>query len=216
MMVPQAIRMADSAFKKYKTRDPYEIIDARRIKLKDFYTLNSLLAFYTISNRKQVIGLNGHADPVQRRTGAVHELGHSLNDYKLAASGCEFGDYSFFSLSSAPLEFNANLTGAELCIDDEFILDSIYYNAYKLKTDFISEHIDNFRTERARLQFEDEHIREFYDLHSDIPSYDQLAAELGVDPGMIKFKFKALRYKGYDLPNIPETRADFLRNWQHD
>ena len=66
------------------------------------------------------------------------------------------------------------------------------------------------------MQFEDEHIREFYDLHSDIPSYDQLAAELGVDPGMIKFKFKALRYKGYDLPNIPETRADFLRNWKHD
>ena len=31
-MVPQAIRMAQSAFKKYKTRDPYEIIDARHIK----------------------------------------------------------------------------------------------------------------------------------------------------------------------------------------
>ena len=35
-MVPQGIRMAQSAFRKYKTRDPYEIIDARRIRLWPF------------------------------------------------------------------------------------------------------------------------------------------------------------------------------------
>jgi len=35
-----------------------------------------------------------------------------------------------------------------------------------------------------------------------------------VDPGVIQFKFKALSYKGYELPNLPETRSDFLKNWQ--
>lgn len=47
-----------------------------------------------------------------------------------------------------------------------------------------------------------------------MPSFEQLAAELGVDVGVVKFKFKALTYKEYDLPNIPETQSDFLKNWQ--
>ena len=57
-------------------------------------------------------------------------------------------------------------------------------------------------------------MQEFYYDHLELPSYEQLAAELGVDVGIVKFKFKALNYKDYDLPNIPETRSDFLRNWK--
>ena len=213
-MVPQALRMAESAFKRYKTRDPFEIIDARRIKLKDFLMPETLLGFFTVMNRKQVIGLNQAADEVQRLSGAIHELGHSLNDYKAAASGGRFDDYKFFSMSNAPSEFNANLTGADLFIPDEFILDKISYNDYVRLVQYINEHIDHYRTERARMQFEEEQIQEFYDCHSDMPSFEQLAAKLGVDVGVVKFKFKALTYKEYDLPNIPETQSDFLRNWQ--
>ena len=49
-----------------------------------------------------------------------------------------------------------------------------------------------------------------------MPSYQQLADDLGIDAGLVKYKFRALSYKDYELPNIPETRADFLRNWQRD
>ena len=213
-MVPQALRMAESAYKKYKTRDPVELIDARHIKLKDFIDPYTLLGFFTVMNRKQVIGLNRAADPVQRLSGAIHELGHSLNDYRAAASGGRFDDYKFFSLSNAPSEFNANLTGAELFIPDEYILDKIHYEAYQRLVAYINGHIDLYRTERARMQFEEEQIQEFYDCHSDMPSYEQLACELGVDVGVVKFKFKALAYKEYDLPNLPETQSDFLKNWQ--
>ena len=214
-MVPQALRMAESAYKKYKTRDPFEIIDARKIKLKDFSRPESLLGFFTVLNRRQVIGLNMGADQAQRRTGAIHELGHSLNDYKAAASGrCFDDDFKFFSMSHAPSEFNANLTGAHLCIEDEYILDQVHYGQYQRLVAYINEHIDHYRSERARMQFEEEQIQEFYNLHDDIPSYFQLACEMGLDVEMIKFKFRALGYKGYDLPNIPETQSDFLKNWQ--
>ena len=57
-MIPQAIRMAENAFRRYKTRDPYEIIDARNIKLRFFDEPKGLLGFYTVLNRKQIIGLN--------------------------------------------------------------------------------------------------------------------------------------------------------------
>ena len=214
-MVPQALRMAQSAFKKYRTRDPYEIIDARHIKLWFFERPETLLGFYKVMSRKQYIGINQSANETQQRSGVIHEVGHSLNDYKTAASGFDFEDnFGFFSMSSAPMEFSANLTGAELFIEDDYILEKISYGDYQRRLAYIAEHIDQYRTNRAKMQFEDEQMQEFYECHSDIPSYEQLAYELGVDPGLVKFKFKALAYKDYDLPNIPETRADFLRNWQ--
>ncbi len=207
--------MAESAFKRYRTRNPFEIIEARKILLKGYDQPETLLGFYTVMNRKQVIGINNAADETQRLTGAIHELGHSLNDYKIAACGNRFDDFRFFSMSYAPTEFNANLTGADLFIDDESILDRIYYEPYTRLTEYISDHIDHFRTERDRMRFEEEQMLDFYRNYQDIPSYDQLAAELGVDVGVVKYKFKALGYKGYELPNLPETQSDFLKNWQH-
>lgn len=214
-MVPQAIRMAQSAFKKYKTRDPYEIIDARHIKLWPFTEPETLLGVYKVWSRTQYIGINDGADEVQKLTGVLHELGHSLNDYKAAASGLEFKDnFGLFSMSTAPMENSANLTAAELYIEDDFILDRIHYAQYQRLVAYINAHIDHYRTNRAKMQFEDEQMQEFYDDHPDMPSYQQLAADLGIDVGLVKFKFKSLTYKDYELPNIPETRADFLRNWQ--
>lgn len=214
-MIPQAIRMAESTFKHYRTRNPYEIIDARNILLKEFIALESLLGFYTVMNRRQIIGINKNTDIVQKTTGLKHEIGHSLNDYKLASSGNRFDDdFLFFSMSNAPCEYNANLTGADLFISDESILERIAYDDYVRLVKYIDKHIFDYRTNRAKMQFEKEQMQQFYYDHPDLPSYEQLAAEFGVDVGIVKFKFKALNYKDYDLPNIPETRSDFLRNWQ--
>ena len=214
-MIPQAIRMAENAFRRYKTRDPYEIIDAWNIKFWFFDEPKGLLGFYTVLNRKQIIGLNNSANEVQKRTGAIHELGHSLIDYRSAASGYRFEDFKFFSLSNAPSKSNANLAGADLCISDEFILERIHYGQYQEVVEHINQHISQYKTDSAKMAFEEDQIRDFYESYTDIPSYDQLAMELGVDVGVVKFKFRALRYKDYDLPNLPETRADFLKNWQH-
>lgn len=141
-------------------------------------------------------------------------MGHSLNDYRFAASGQRFEDYRFFSMSNAPTEANANIVGAHLFISDEFILDQIHYEQYQRITNYINQHISQYKSNAAKLAFEEEQIQDFYETYSDIPSYEYLAATLGVDEGVVKFKFRALQYKGFDLPNIPETRADFLRNWQ--
>jgi len=214
-MIPQAIRTAQSAFNKYKTRNPYEIIEAKRIKLWPFERPETLLGVYKVWSRTQYIGHNKAADEVQKLTCILHELGHSLNDYKVAASGFQFEDnFGFFSLSAAPMENSANLTAAELFIPDEYILDQIHYEDYQRVVAYINSHIDHFRSARSRIQFENEQLQEFYDRNTDMPSYEQLAVDLGIDVGLIKFKFKALGYKAFDLPNIPETHADFLRNWQ--
>jgi len=213
-MVPQAIRIAEKAFQKYKTRDPFEIIEDRHIKLKYFERPEDLLGFYTVMNKRQIIGLNTAADDMQKLTGAIHEIGHSLNDYRFAASGGHFADFRFFSFSVMPAESNANLAGAHLFIPDEYILDTIHYTDFRKTVEYIGEHREAFRSDRAKLAFEEEQMQEFYDMHSDLPSFSEIAADLGVAAGVVKYKCKALNYKGYDLPNIPETRSDFLRNWR--
>lgn len=167
-MIPQAIRIAENAFRKYQTRDPFEIIQARNIKLRFFNEPKSLLGFYTVLNRKQIIGLNDSASEVMRRTGAIHELGHSLNDYRFAASGQRFEDYRFFSMSNAPTEANANIVGAHLFISDEFILDQIHYEQYQRITNYINQHISQYKSNAAKLAFEEEQIQDFYETYSDI------------------------------------------------
>ena len=53
----------------------------------------------------------------------------------------------------------------------------------------------------------------FSNSYNDMPTISQLAAELGTDEHLVEFKLQALSYKGYDLPNLPELKADFLRRY---
>ncbi len=213
-MIILAIRTAQNAFRIYRTRNPYEIMDAMGIQIRNFHRPESLLGFFTVESRDLYIGLNDAANEIMQLTAALHELGHALNDYKKAASGVCFEDYIFFSLSHPSTEFYANITGAELFIADEYILDQIHYEEYVKLTKRINSKIDRFGTEQDRKLFREEQMLDFYMNHQDIPTNEQLAAELGVDVGVVNFKFKALDYKGYKFPNLTEPQCDFLKNWR--
>jgi hypothetical protein len=213
-MIPQAIRMADFCLRTYKTRDPFEIIERRGIILRKFNGKN-LLGYFRVHNRVQYIGLNENADEGALRTGAGHELGHSFLDISSASKGSVFQDTMLYSLGTSRSERNANLFDAELLIADEQILQRVYYKDYLNLTNYIQEHIGDYKTDRAKFDFEQDHMMEFYESHPDLGTHEELAHELEVDINLIGFKFQSLRAKGLDLPNIPETRTDFLKSWQH-
>ena len=78
---------------------------------------------------------------------------------------------------------------------------------------YIDEHIGEYKSKKARYDFEQEQLMNFWDNYSDIPAISRLAAELGTDEHLVEFKLQALSYKGYDLPNLPELKADFLRRY---
>ena len=215
-MIPQAVKTAQRAVSRYKTRDPFELADARHIKLWPFEQPESLLGLYIVLNRTQYIGINRQADETQTRTCLLHELGHSLNDYKAASSGYKFSDnFHFFSMSSAPMEEAANLTAAELYISDEYILDQICYEHYMRTLDYIRQHMESYSLPQAQEQFRDEQMREFYDCHPELPTCDMLAKDLGIAEELVRYKLRILKYKDIDLPNIPETHSDFLRSWKN-
>lgn len=212
-MTPLAIRMAGKALMDYRTRDPFEIIESRHIKVRNFDNMPSLLGYYSVVLRKQYIGLNNSMDDNTRRTVAGHELGHSYLDYKTAASGIKYEDTMLYSVSNARCEQNANLFAAELLISDDDILVPVYYEEFHRVSNYIEEHIEDYHSERARFDFEQEQLDEFWTFHSDMPSYEELACMLNVDVDLIKFKLRALNLKGFELPNIPETKSDFLKRF---
>ena len=212
-MMPQAISMADYCVRKYKTRDPFEIIDRRNIELRWFDGRN-LLGYFRVVNRQQYIGLNCNAEDGALRTGAGHELGHSFLDYASASSGMLFQDTMLYSLNNSRSERNANLFDAELLIPDNDILDRIYYKEYTLLTQYIQENIEKYKSDRARFEFEQEQMMDFYQSHQDMGTFEDLAEEMNVDVHLVGFKLQCLRAKGLDLPNVPDTKSDFLKSWQ--
>ncbi|MBQ8160789.1 MAG: ImmA/IrrE family metallo-endopeptidase [Clostridia bacterium] len=215
-MIPLAVRTAQRAVSRYKTRDPFELAEAKKIKIWPFEQPESLLGLYVVLNRTQYIGINRQADEVQTRTCLLHELGHSLNDYRAAASGHGFSDnFYFFSLSAEPMEEAANMTAAEVCISDDYILDQICYAQYQHTLDYINQHIGSYALPRAQVQFREEQMQEFYDCHPEMPTCGMLAGDLGIAEELVRYKLRILNYKGFDLPNIPETRSDFLRDWKN-
>ncbi len=212
-MIPQSIKLAECAIQKYKTRDPFEIIEQRKIKLRMFTTMPTLLGYYTVVNRKQYIGINAHANEEEQVIAAGHELGHSFLDYKTAVAGTHFEDTMAYSISNSRCEINANLFDAELLLEDDYILELIHYDDYRRVKKYIDEHIGEYKSKKARYDFEQEQLMNFWDNYSDIPAISRLAAELGTDEHLVEFKLQALSYKGYDLPNLPELKADFLRRY---
>ncbi len=77
--------------------------------------------------------------------------------------------------------------------------------------EMIREKVAHYRTNRDKQMFEDNAWRDFFLEHPDYPSYAELANEYAVDVHLVEFKFLSLRHKGYDMPNIPDTKSDFLR-----
>lgn len=92
-----AIDMADAVVRRYKTRDPEEIISRRAIKLKDIRYCHDLLGYYTVLLNCEYIGINTNCTNAQRVSAMAHELGHALFDRKHASSGQTFQDTYFIA-----------------------------------------------------------------------------------------------------------------------
>lgn len=99
-MNTRIIDTADAVVRRYKTRNPEEIISQRAIKLKDIRFCHDLLGCYTVLLNCEYIGINPNCTAAQRISALAHELGHALFDRKHASSGQAFQDTCFYSLDN--------------------------------------------------------------------------------------------------------------------
>lgn len=125
-------------FKKYKTRNPFEIADLLHIDVL-FMDLGKLKGFYKRDGHNRFIVINDDlSEPVQRIV-CAHELGHDQLHRDLAKS-LTLQEFGVYDMTSKP-EYEANLFAAELLLPDQDIMAhfeqgySFYETAQLLETD---------------------------------------------------------------------------------
>ena len=108
---------------KFKTKDPFELIDALNIELMYDSSFSKLKGFYCIMNRQPYIVINQNLSREKKRIVAAHELGHDRLHRHLAKMGI-MQEFELYDMTARP-EFEANAFAAELLIEDSQINELI-------------------------------------------------------------------------------------------
>lgn len=109
--------------KKYKTSDPFELIDCLGINLVFKNNLNKLKGFYYVYRRERYIVISSEIDEREQLLVAAHELGHDRL-HKYLATVEPLKDSILYDMTSKA-EYEANLFASELLISDKQIEDCI-------------------------------------------------------------------------------------------
>ena len=208
-----AIRAAMTAVSKYKTRNPFEIIEYRNIILRDICRFKNLLGYYVYYNRDEFIGINTNASYEDQKSAAAHELGHALVDGPKAADGHPFQDTRFYSTSNARAELRANTFAAELLLPDDFVLERIGYYEYNEMRIEIERQLPIGCSRDYRAKKYMEMMQDFYYTYGSLGTPRTIAAEAGVEEHLVDFKLRILSdNKNIELPQPPELESDFLKD----
>ena len=211
-MNTRAIDMADAVVRRYKTRDPEEIISRRATKLKDIRYCHDLLGYYTVVLNCEYIGINTNCTNAQRVSAMAHELGHALFDRKHASSGQTFQDTYFYSLDNSKAERRANTFAAELLLADDAVLEPIGYYEYTADRKQLEANLPSRCSSAYRSMKYQELLQEFQYAHSGLITLDEIARMNSIEKHFVDFKLNILADKGYQLPFLPELHNDFLKD----
>ena len=211
-MNTRAIDMADAVVRRYKTRDPEEIISRRATKLKDIRYCHDLLGYYTVVLNCEYIGINTNCTNAQRVSAMAHELGHALFDRKHASSGQTFQDTYFYSLDNSKAERRANTFAAELLLADDAVLEPIGYYEYTADRKQLEANLPSRCSSAYRAMKYQELLQEFQYAHSGLITLDEIARMNSIEKHFVDFKLNILADKVYQLPFLPELHNDFLKD----
>ena len=167
-MNTRIIDTADAVVRRYKTRNPEEIISQRAIKLKDIRFCHDLLGYYTVLLNCEYIGINPNCTASQRISALAHELGHALFDRKHASSGQAFQDTYFYSLDNSKAERRANIFASELLLSDNDILKPIGYYEFNADRIHMEMNMPSHASITYRAMKYQELVQEFLYTHSDV------------------------------------------------
>ena len=206
------IDTADAVVRRYKPRNPEEIISQRAIKLKDIRHYRDLLGYYTVMLNCEYIGINPNCTTAQRISALAHELGHALFDRKHASSGQAFQDTYFYSLDNSKAERRANIFASELLLSDDDILKPIGYYEFNADRIHLETNMPSHASAAYRAMKYQELLQEFLYTHGDVLTPAEIAQKIKIEKHFVDFKLNILAAKGYQLPVLPELHNDFLKD----
>lgn len=120
-------KLVDSLVRKYKTRDPFEIIKNLNV-IVVFYPLRGVNGFYQYFQRNNIIYINESLGRFEKVFVCAHELGHMMLHKKANAI---FMD-SRTQLNTAKYEIEADQFAVDLLIPDSVIESHLDYTTSQL------------------------------------------------------------------------------------
>lgn len=108
--------------KKYKSRDPKDILESRGVFLIPFETPTTLLGMYKIIKRNRFVFYNPFVDERIINMVLAHELGHDIYHKNEAKNG--FAEYELFDINTE-MEIEANIFAAHLLLDEKKLMADI-------------------------------------------------------------------------------------------
>lgn len=127
-MVNRIYVQADAISRKYRTRDPFELMEScipnGKLRISDRFPQDGLKGFASIQNQFKYVVINGNLSEEEQRVVAGHEIGHILlHDSILRAEPMQ--DFDLYN-ATGKLEREANVFAADLLIADTDALDVIH------------------------------------------------------------------------------------------
>ena len=118
-------REAERLQRKYRTRNPFELLDAMNVEVGYSleYPKNGLKGFCTCFNRIYYVSINGHLCKEERRVIAGHEAGHIVLHSDLLKTNA-LKDNNIYKAKNTE-EREANIFAADFLLSDEEVLDAI-------------------------------------------------------------------------------------------
>ena len=103
--------------RRYKTRDPFEILEAMHVDVSETDAFRRLKGYCFLSNRFLYVGISSRLDEQEKKVVAAHELGHIVLHRKLL-SLAPMQDTVLYRMADKT-EYEANLFAADLLLSDE-------------------------------------------------------------------------------------------------
>lgn len=118
----QIYQDTQNLIKKFKTRDPREILEGRGVKLIAFKEPTQLLGMYKVIMRNRFVFYNPFVDERIINMVLAHELGHDLYHRSELKNG--IAEYELFDIRT-DMELEANIFAAHLLLDEKALIDDI-------------------------------------------------------------------------------------------
>ena len=112
-------KLANSLAQKYRSRNPFEIIQGMNVILV-FAPLINVRGFYQYFQRNNIIYIDDHLPEHEQKFVCAHELGHMLMHRKENAVFMDAKTY----LKTTPYETEADKFAVELLVPNEIILEN--------------------------------------------------------------------------------------------
>ena len=125
-MTEMIFNQAQCCRKRYKTSDPYELLDAMDVVLlhSNAYPRDGLRGYCTVMNRTKYVVINQKQPEEEQRVVAGHEGAHLILHMAHLKVGA-MRDFDLYNTTSR-LERQANFFAADLMIADDDVLDLMH------------------------------------------------------------------------------------------